>query len=138
MRKITLDIGQFELYDNYIIGTPALGVDMNEKACREILLITKKHYKNKEIAYIANRIHHNSVDPMIYKAVEKNLPNLKYMAVISYSESTERVVDYEKCFTQNLHLRSFPNLHEAKSWIQHKLSKKSKKEFKNCENHLLN
>ena len=123
MKEISLEIGQFKFQDNYIVGTPELGADLNVRNCREILLLVKKHYKNKQIAYIGNREHCNSVDPLIYKALSEVLPNLNFMAIVAYSDHTRRIVEYEQMFATNQTLRVFNSLDDAITWVNYRLNK---------------
>lgn len=122
MKELHLDFGHFELHKDYILGTINEGVHFDlelNKILGENLIA---HYGTKDpVAYISNRIHHYSVDPMVYK-FNSSYDCLKAIAIVESPEHILKTTDIESRFFKPQRLRAFTDTKDAYNWCQSFLS----------------
>ena len=59
------------VFDDFLIKQVKEGVKIDLEETEELKLILEEHFKNKKMAYISNRVTSYSVNPLVYKEVEK-------------------------------------------------------------------
>ena len=81
------DIGHAEVFvfDNFLIKQVKEGEIFDLEETNYLKLILEQHFNGCKIAYISNRVTSFSVDPLVYKEIEK-ISNLVAIAVIPNNE----------------------------------------------------
>lgn len=114
IKKYTLQIGEVEIYESYILAQFNEGITINAEVVEQIIAIAQKHFPLQSFAYITIRKNSYAVDPMVYlKAFE--LENLKAIAIVSNKFIDNHNVKIEKHFF-NKPMRVYETLEEAVSW----------------------
>jgi hypothetical protein len=117
------EIGTIYFYDSILVMEAKEDVLISIKTGLSILLDVVKRVGLKPVVYISNRVNSYSVDPNDYKFLNM-IPNLKGIAIVSYSEINFQTVDLEKSFIKKP-CESFNNLLEAKEWANEVLGKRA-------------
>ena len=122
--KIRLDIGfaQFELYDDYLIGTIKEGIVFNSFHLIKFHAIFDEHYSNRPFGYISNRKYDYTIDPTCYFDVSNYSDRLVGIAVLCFSEASYNNAIFAKQFMQRSQ-EPFYNEEDCVQWIQGLLSK---------------
>jgi hypothetical protein len=81
------DIGHSEvfIFHNFLIKQVREGELVDQKETDEFKVILKDHFNVKNMAYISNRVSSYSLNPLVYKEVEK-IYNLVAIASIPSNE----------------------------------------------------
>lgn len=116
IKKYTLQIGEVEIYQNYIKAEINEGVTMNIDTAHEVILIAQKHFPTQPFAYITIRKNSYAVDPMVYLKVFE-IENLKAIAIVSDKFIDNHNVKIEKHFF-NKPMQIFKTTSEAVSWTK--------------------
>ncbi|WP_290697670.1 hypothetical protein [Lacinutrix sp.] len=85
------------IFDDYIINQVKEGEEITPNHDQILSGIVTKHFKERELVYISNRIKNYSVDSLIYKAIER-IPNLSAIIIITNQENNIKLAKYEKTF----------------------------------------
>ncbi len=104
------------VFDDFLIKQVKEGVKIDLEETEELKLILEEHFKNKKMAYISNRVTSYSVNPLVYKEVEK-MSNLVAIAIIPKDETMRQSAEFEKQFF-NKPFEIFENLSDAIQWVQ--------------------
>ncbi|MFC7443975.1 hypothetical protein [Mesoflavibacter profundi] len=104
------------VFDDFLIKQVKEGVKIDLEETKELKLILKEHFKNKKMAYISNRVTSYSVNPLVYKEVEK-MSNLVAIAIIPKDETMRQSAEFERQFF-NKPFEIFENLSDAIQWVQ--------------------
>lgn len=104
------------VFDNFLIKQVKEGVTIDLEETQELRQILKKHFKGKNMAYISNRVTSYSVNPLVYKEVEK-MSNLVAIAVIPNNLKMRQSAEFEKQFF-NKPFEIFNNLTDAINWVE--------------------
>ena len=120
------DIGNTDVYvfDDFLIKQVKEGAFINDEETELFVEIIKKHFDNRNFAFISNRINSYSVNPLVYTAAEK-LPNLVAFAVITVDEKMREISIFENKF-HNRPFNTFDNLSDAISWVSEIIKDKNK------------
>ncbi|MEM6718092.1 MAG: STAS/SEC14 domain-containing protein [Bacteroidota bacterium] len=114
IKKYTLQVGEVEIYHNYMLAVINEGVTMNIDTASEVILIANKHFSATPFVYITVRKNSYSVDPMVYlKVIE--IETLKAIAIVSDKFIDNHNVKIEKHFF-NKPMQIFKTQEEAISW----------------------
>lgn len=121
------DIGHAEVFvfDDFLIKQIKEGVLIDLKETKQLETILKKHFNKTNLVYISNRVTSYSVNPLVYKEVEK-ISNLVAIAIIPNSGKMLQSALYEKKF-YNKPFEIFDTLSEAIIWVS-KILKTTKSE----------
>ena len=121
--KIGLDIGfaQFELYDDYLIGTIKEGIVFNTFHLIKFHEIFDEHYSNRPFGYISNRKYDYTIDPTCYFDVSNFSDRLVGIAVLCFSEASYNNAIFAKQFIQRPQ-KPFYNEEDCVQWIRGLLS----------------
>ena len=114
IKKYTLQIGEVEIYTDYMLAQLNEGITLNIDTVSEIVSISNKHFPEKPFAYITVRKNSYAVDPMMYLKVFE-LENLKSIAVVSEKFIDNHNIKIEKHFF-NKPMNIFKTLPEAITW----------------------
>jgi len=114
IKKYTLQIGEVEIYDDYMLAQLNEGITLNVDTVSEIVSISYKHFPKKPFAYITVRKNSYAVDPMMYLKVFE-IENLKSIAVVSKKFIDNHNIKIEKHFF-NKPMNIFKTLPEAITW----------------------
>ena len=111
------DIGHAEVFvfDHFIIKQVKEGQSSDLLNTSDMEVIIKEHFENKNMAYISNRANSYSVNPLVYKDIEK-ISNLVAIAVVSNSRSMKLSAKYESKFYSKP-FEVFDNLNDAVQWV---------------------
>ncbi|WP_370214605.1 hypothetical protein [Mesoflavibacter profundi] len=104
------------VFDDFLIKQVKEGVKIDLEETEELKLILEEHFKNKKMAYISNRVTSYSVNPLVYKEVEK-MSNLVAIAIIPKDEKMRQSAEFERQFF-NKPFEIFENLSDAIQWVQ--------------------
>ena len=104
------------VFDDFLIKQVKEGVKIDLEETEELKLILDEHFKNKKMAYISNRVTSYSVNPLVYKEVEK-MSNLVAIAIIPKDEKMRQSAEFERQFF-NKPFEIFENLSDAIQWVQ--------------------
>lgn len=120
------DIGHAEVFvfDNFLIKQVKEGEIFDLEETNNLKLILEQHFKGCKIAYISNRVTSFSVNPLVYKEIEK-ISNLVAIAVIPNNKKMLKSAEYESKF-YNKPFAIFDNLSNAIQWTQKIISENSK------------
>lgn len=118
------EIGTIYFFDNILVMEAKEDVLISIKTGLSILLDVVKRVGLKSVVYISNRVNSYSVDPNDYKFLNM-IPNLKGVAIVSYSEVNKQTADLEKSFIKKP-CKTFDNLSEAKLWALEVLEKRTR------------
>jgi len=114
IKKYTLQIGEVEIYENYMVAQLNEGITLNIESVAEIIQIANKHFPTEPFAYITVRKNSYAVDPMLYLKVFE-IENLKAITIVSNKFIDNHNVKIEKHFF-NKPMRVFKTLEEAVTW----------------------
>ncbi|WP_418513387.1 hypothetical protein [Corallibacter sp.] len=120
------DIGHAEVFvfDNFLIKQVKEGEIFDLEETNYLKRILEQHFNGCKMAYISNRITSFSVNPLVYKEIEK-ISNLVAIAVIPNNEKMLKSAEYESKF-YNKPFAIFDNLSNAIQWTQKIISENSK------------
>ena len=104
------------VFDDFLIKQVKEGVKIDLEETEELKLILEEHFKNKKMVYISNRVTSYSVNPLVYKEVEK-MSNLVAIAVIPNDLKMRQSAEFEKQFF-NKPFEIFNNLTDAINWVE--------------------
>ncbi|MEQ3664804.1 MULTISPECIES: hypothetical protein [unclassified Olleya] len=110
------DIGNAEIYvfDDFLIKQVKEGAFISDDDTELFVEIIEKHFKNKNFAFISNRVASYSVNPLVYNAANK-IPNLVAFAVITNDEKMRETSRFENKF-HNKPFELFENLSDTILW----------------------
>lgn len=110
------DIGNAEIYvfDDFLIKQVKEGAFISDDETELFVEIIEKHFKNKNFAFISNRVASYTVNPLVYSAAKK-IPNLVAFAVISTDEKMRETSRFENKF-HNKPFELFENLSDTILW----------------------
>ena len=112
------DLGYSEafIFDEFIVNQIREGVTITPDHNLKLKEIIDRHFKNKPVVYISNRIFSYSVDPITYVGTSK-IHNLLAIAVVAETEINLKNARYEGTFYNNS-FQVFKTLSEAIQWVQ--------------------
>ena len=116
LKKYTLQIGEVEVYGDYMLAQLNEGITLNIETVEEIILIALNHFPKEPFAYITIRKNSYAVDPMMYLKVFE-IENLKAIAIVSDKFIDNHNVKIEKHFF-NKPMSIFKTTTEAVAWAQ--------------------
>ncbi|SFW46239.1 hypothetical protein SAMN02927921_01737 [Sinomicrobium oceani] len=114
-KKIKLDFGYLEFYENYVISEINEGVHMVIEQQDLLLSLCKENFQDRPFGYISHRIYSYSVDPFTYLELEK-IDNFIAIAVVVSTTAQRLSSRIEELFCKKP-FQFFYNLENARSWI---------------------
>lgn len=115
LRKVMeTEIGIIYFYGNILVFEGHEGIVLSYKTGFSILLKSLQVLKAKPWIYISNRVNSYSTKPMDFKYLN-NVPTLKAIAVVNYSDFSEMNAELEAKFCKKP-FQSFDNFQDAAVW----------------------
>lgn len=116
-KKVILDFGTYYLFDYFFIMEVNEGEHFNSAKLDALLKNLRNHYgTHKHLAYIANRVHSYSIDPVLWSYFDKDDSILIAAAIVSYRDSTLMNANIEKQMA-SIPLKRSKTLEEAVNWV---------------------
>ena len=116
LEVLETELGDIYIYDSIILMEGKENVTISFRTGIFILLKLISLVKTRPVVYISHRINSYAVDPNDYKYLEM-IPNLKGIAIVSYSDFGDATAKLEKRFF-NKPFKNFTSLSEAQGWAQ--------------------
>ena len=111
---LSFDFCTITLHENFVVVVMKEGVNITPDYQDVFIEVTETYYANKSFVYITNRIHSYSVDPKVYREIEK-IKNLKGLAVVSKNYQAKLNAQIERMFF-NKPFEIFTNISDAYKW----------------------
>ena len=111
------DLGYCEafIFDEFLVNQIREGVTITPDHNLKLKEIIDRHFKNKPVVYISNRIFSYSVDPITYVGTSK-IHNLLAIGIVATSDINIKNAHYEGNF-YNKPFQVFKTLSEAIKWV---------------------
>lgn len=110
------DLGYTEafIFDQFIINQMKEGEVITPQHGDVLNKLIKKHFGEKPMIYISNRIMSYAIDPLTYVSTSK-IKNLLAIAIVTQNEKFKKNAEYEKTFFEKP-FKIFRNLSNAITW----------------------
>ncbi|WP_142785765.1 hypothetical protein [Changchengzhania lutea] len=118
------------IFDEFLIAQIREGVTIQPEHNEKLNDIIERHFSEKNMVYISNRVNSYSVNPLVYRETEK-IPNLVAIAIVPETSMMRESAEYEQKFYEKPY-EIFDTLSEAVQWVQSVLQEL--KDFKNNGN----
>ncbi|QYY36546.1 hypothetical protein [Ruficoccus sp. ZRK36] len=116
-----LPFGNFTIHDRYMIGEFMEGVNFDLPMLDTLTSIAQEHF-TRPFGYVANRIHSYSIDPKLYRELDR-VPLMQAMAIVTYRTATWQALQVERGFMPKMPVGVFFDLTAALSWVETALDK---------------
>jgi hypothetical protein len=116
--KLTLDSGNFYVFENYIIGEVNEGQHFDWKTAKVLIDKVYEHFGTTDIqmSYISNRIHSYSVQPKDWLNFYKERHKVKSVGIVAYNKLGAMNIALERMFSK-APIRKFSKLEAAVEWV---------------------
>ncbi|WP_299522705.1 hypothetical protein [Winogradskyella sp.] len=114
------------VFDDFLVKQIKEGESIDKEELEIFNEVLEKHFKNKNMAYISNRITSYSVNPLVYKEAEK-ISNMVAVAIIPATPKMRANAEYERQF-YNKPFGIFDNLSKAIKWVHKIIEKENSKQ----------
>ncbi|MFD2824770.1 hypothetical protein ACFS5M_13895 [Lacinutrix iliipiscaria] len=115
--KITLDFGEFYLFEKFVIAEMNYGIHLSWSKIKEAIKVILLHYgENYKIGYISNKTNSYSFEPNLWSKFFENYDFIIASATVYYSDLNYINATLEKQFSSKSVKRA-DSLEEAVSWI---------------------
>ncbi len=98
MENLQFDFGQLIVDDHIITGEISQGHHVDIDVVSKIIQTANKFFHGEPWAYISNRKHSFSSNPMVHQAASKFEKNMLVFAVVAQRPLTQNVAEIEKQF----------------------------------------
>lgn len=116
-KKVELDFGVYYLFDNFFITEVNEGEHFDYPKLNMLLSSLRAHYgSHKRLAYIANRIHSYSIDPVLWSYFDEDDSILIAAAIVIYRDSTYLNANIEKQLA-SIPIKRAQSLNDALNWV---------------------
>ena len=102
------------VFDEFLVNQIREGVTITPEHNLKLREIIDRHFKNRPVVYISNRIFSYSVDPITYIGTSK-ISNLLGLAIVADTDINIKNALYEGTFYNN-QFQVFKTLSEAIQW----------------------
>ena len=102
------------IFDEFLVNQIREGVTITPEHNLKLKEIIDRHFKNRPVVYISNRIFSYSVDPITYIGTSK-ISNLLGIAIVADTDINIKNALYEGTFYNN-QFQVFKTLSEAIQW----------------------
>lgn len=115
------DLGYTEVFvfENYLINQIKEGHKVMVNHAKVLSAMIEKHYPDREMVYIGNRVNSYSVDPLVYLQVSK-IKNLSALCIVAKSDLKRNTAFYEKQFCLKP-FEIFTSMNDALEWSSKQL-----------------
>lgn len=119
MKHEEYDFGVLEIGDHIIVGEIKEGFDVTFDVVSQIVEVANEEFNGEPWAYISNRVHSFSTQPILHMDLTKIKHNLIAFAVVAEKELTKRNAQFEETFIgSDYQFKSFGKLDTAVSWVK--------------------
>lgn len=115
MVQIKLDLGEFQVFDNYVVVIMNEGITVEPEHNDVLVEISEKYFSNRPFGYITIRKNSYGVNPLVYLSTSK-LENLVAFAVVCNDGLKESNLKIEKLFFKKP-FKHFKELKDAEKWV---------------------
>ena len=119
VREYQLDIGNVQVFDNYMVSTFDEGATVTLERAYQIIGISEIHFRDRDFGYISLRKNSYAIDPTIYNYI-RGLENLKAFAIVSKKEIDMHNFKIEKLFYKK-NMEFFIEYDNALTWVKRRL-----------------
>ncbi len=113
-------LGEFEFFDGYFIGRIDDGVNVGSDFVDALSELIHKHYLDRPIIYISDRVNSYSLDPVAtMDLIERN--NIRFAGVVVYTLQQRSVYSFEEHIIEGITMCDFVSLDAALTWAKQKL-----------------
>ena len=110
---VQLPFGRFVLADHYLVSEFGEGVDVGDAIIDRLIVVAKDCYGANAFAYISNRVHSYSVNPLETRRFLASLPVTAVALVTPLSSVVKLEMGFYLCPTQ-----AFTQLDDAIGWVE--------------------
>jgi hypothetical protein len=112
------DLGYCEafVFDEFLINQIREGSTITKHHSEVLDEVITKHFGDKPIVYISNRVMSYAVDPITYLDAAK-IKNLIAIAIVTQDPNFKKSAEYERKF-YNKPFKIFTTLSDAIAWVQ--------------------
>lgn len=121
------EFGEVRIFKSFVVVVMNEGITVKPEYNDDLLMISKRYYKNTLFGYITFRKNSYAVNPLIYLETSK-IENLAAFAVVGAGGLQLDNLELEKMFLKKP-LRHFKNLDDAKVWVNEVIAHKSEKKY---------
>lgn len=114
LRYYDLGYSEVFVFEHYLVNQIKDGVVVNQEHVEVLQNMITRHFFDRDLIYIANRINSYSIDPLIYREVAE-IENLKGLAIVVNSDMKMKTAMYEKQFYTRPY-EVFYTMNEAIIW----------------------
>jgi hypothetical protein len=119
VREYQLEIGNVQVYDNYMVSIFEEGATLTLEKAYQILGIAEIHFRDKDFGYISLRKNSYAIDPTVYTYI-RGLDNLKAFAIVSVKEIDMHNFKIEKLFYKK-QMKFFIEFDNALAWVKRRV-----------------
>ena len=113
------DFGKLIVGDRFVIGEMKEGSDIHLDTVTRIIDIANSHFKGERWAYISNRIHSYSLQPLVYRQAFEFEKNMVAFAVVTNQDPKLVMAEMEKKIVEErFNFSYFGELDRAITWIK--------------------
>jgi hypothetical protein len=120
LRYYDLGYSEVFIFENYLINQIKEGEIVTVDHAQVLKAMINKHFSNRKMIYIGNRVHSYSVNPLVYLKVAE-IDNLLGIGIVANSEIKQSTANYEKQFSAKP-FKIFANMNEAIVWATEQIS----------------
>lgn len=113
-KSLNLSIGNFYIYDNYLIVEINEGKTVTTESNKILEGIANTYYSSKKFVYITHRVNSYAVDPAVYKKTSQ-IKNLAGFAVVANTRVALSNAEIERLFLKKP-FGIFRDLDKAIAW----------------------
>ena len=121
LKSKRLSFTSLDFYENYVISKMDEGTVFDSVLCQQMVDACLEFFNGNSFIYIANRVNHYNVDPMIYLGLGKYTV-FKGIAIVDKTSSSINLAAFEKNFTR-YPFEIFDNLSDATTWADDLIKK---------------
>ncbi|PHR13057.1 MAG: hypothetical protein COA40_05970 [Aequorivita sp.] len=108
------------IFDNFLVNQVKEGVTVIPAHNDKLRKVIDKHFANKKMVYISNRVFNYAVDPLTYLDTSK-IHNLVAMGIVAKTDLAKSNAKLESMFYKKK-FEIFETLSEAMAWVQKELA----------------
>jgi len=109
--------GELEIYENYLVGRVAEGVDVNDRFADALSNCVQKHFSGRPIGYISDRKYSYSTCLVTMKNLVE-VSNVRAIAVVTYTKQQQSIFSVEQMMLSDVPIVAFDSLEKATQWIE--------------------
>lgn len=98
MKVLQFDFGQLTIDDRFIIGELSPGKHVEVDVISKVAEAANNHFHGASWAYISNRKHSYSINPLFHQFASEIVENMAVFAVVAHGPTAKKVAEIEKLF----------------------------------------